>query len=89
MKKICLRYGASNIAIFGSVARGDENSKSDVDFLVDMKFQTSLGFRDLSEQRTALKSELSRILKCKIDICLRANLKSSVLKAALRDEVLI
>ena len=89
LKKICLRYGASNIAIFGSVARGDENSKSDVDFLVDMTLQTSLGFRDLSAQRTALKSELSRILKCKIDICLRANLKSSVLKAALRDEVLI
>ena len=89
LKAICMKYGASNIAIFGSVARGDENSKSDVDFLVDMTMQISLGFRDLSAQKTALKSELSRILKCKVDVCLRAHLKSTVLKAALRDEVLI
>ena len=89
LKSICKKYGASNIAIFGSVARGDENAKSDVDFLVDMRFQKSLGYRDLNAQRTGLKSELSRILKCKADVCLRAQLKSTVLKAALRDEVLI
>jgi predicted nucleotidyltransferase/uncharacterized protein with HEPN domain len=89
LKSICSKYGASNIAIFGSVARGDENPKSDVDFLIDMDIKTSLGFRDLYSQRSALKSELSRTLKCKTDICLRTDLRPSVLKAALRDEVLI
>lgn len=89
LKSICSKYGASNIAIFGSVARGDENPKSDVDFLMDMDIKTSLGFRNLYSQKSALKSELSRTLKCKTDICLRTDLRPSVLKAALRDEVLI
>ena len=89
LKSICSKYGASNIAIFGSVARGDENSKSDIDFLVDMDLKTSLGFRNLYAQQEALKSALSRTLKCKTDVCLRTDLRPTVLKAALRDEVLI
>jgi predicted nucleotidyltransferase/uncharacterized protein with HEPN domain len=89
LKSICSKYGASNIAIFGSVARGDENPKSDVDFLVDMDLKTSLGFQDLYAQQEALKNELSRTLKCKTDVCLRTDLRPTVLKAALRDEVLI
>ena len=89
LKSICSKYGASNIAIFGSVARGDENPKSDVDFLIDMDLKTSLGFRDLYAQQEALKNELSRTLKCKTDVCLRTDLRPTVLKAALRDEVLI
>ena len=89
LKSIFSKYGASNIAIFGSVARGDENLRRDADFLMDMDLKTSLGFRDLYSQKSALKSELSRTLKCKTDICLRTDLRPSVLKAALRDEVLI
>lgn len=89
LKSICSKYGASNIAIFGSVARGDENPKSDVDFLVDMDLRTSLGLGDLYAQQEALKNELSRTLKCKTDVCLRTDLRPTVLKAALRDEVLI
>jgi uncharacterized protein len=30
------KYGARNIRVFGSVARGDNREQSDVDFLVDM-----------------------------------------------------
>jgi len=35
-------YGARNIRVFGSVARGDNNSASDVDLLVDMDQGRSL-----------------------------------------------
>jgi predicted nucleotidyltransferase len=31
------RYGANNIRVFGSVARGDNRESSDVDFLVDLE----------------------------------------------------
>ena len=31
------RHGARNVRVFGSVARGDATSESDVDFLVDME----------------------------------------------------
>jgi predicted nucleotidyltransferase len=30
------KYGARNIRVFGSVARGENRAESDVDFLVDM-----------------------------------------------------
>ena len=30
------KYGARNLRVFGSVARGDNREESDVDFLVDM-----------------------------------------------------
>jgi predicted nucleotidyltransferase len=31
------RHGVRNIRIFGSVARGEDDSESDIDFLVDME----------------------------------------------------
>jgi predicted nucleotidyltransferase len=34
--RLCEKYGARNIRVFGSVARGDNRQESDVDFLVDM-----------------------------------------------------
>ena len=48
------RHGAKNIRVFGSVARGDERSDSDIDFLVDVETGRSLldviGFQqDLEE----------------------------------------
>lgn len=40
--KIAEKHGISKIKVFGSVARGDTNAKSDVDFLVEMKEGASL-----------------------------------------------
>ncbi len=39
---VAKRYGASNLRIFGSVARGDVNETSDVDFLVHFEAGRSL-----------------------------------------------
>ncbi len=43
------KYGAYNVRIFGSVARGEADEQSDIDFLVDMEKGRSLldlaGFR--------------------------------------------
>ena len=33
---VAARRGASNLRVFGSVARGDDGSESDIDFLVDV-----------------------------------------------------
>ncbi|MCX5811227.1 MAG: nucleotidyltransferase domain-containing protein [Proteobacteria bacterium] len=33
------RHGAQNLRIFGSVARGDFDEKSDLDFLVEMEHE--------------------------------------------------
>lgn len=34
---IATRYGASNIRVFGSVARGEDRADSDIDFLIDLE----------------------------------------------------
>jgi predicted nucleotidyltransferase len=39
---IAAKHGVSNIRVFGSVARGEETKKSDVDLLVKMSSKTSL-----------------------------------------------
>lgn len=39
---ISAKYGAHNVRIFGSVARGESRPDSDVDFLVDMEDGRSL-----------------------------------------------
>jgi len=37
---IAARNGARNVRVFGSVARGDADAMSDIDFLVDMEAGT-------------------------------------------------
>jgi predicted nucleotidyltransferase len=39
---IAARHGAYNVRVFGSVARGEDNAESDVDFLVDLQNDRSL-----------------------------------------------
>lgn len=59
---ICKKYGAKDIRIFGSLARGDSNKKSDVDILVKMEAGRTLF--DLVD----LWQELEEVLNCKVDI---------------------
>lgn len=56
------RHGASNIRVFGSVARGESTSDSDVDLLVDMEPGRSLF--DLA----GLWKELESVLKRRVDV---------------------
>jgi hypothetical protein len=39
---LAAKYGASNVRIFGSVANGTADEKSDIDFLVDLENGRSL-----------------------------------------------
>lgn len=57
-----LRFGVNKVKIFGSVARGEETSNSDIDLLVNCDEKCSLF--DL----ISLKNELEEILGRKVDI---------------------
>ncbi|MDF2742382.1 MAG: putative nucleotidyltransferase [Actinomycetia bacterium] len=56
------RRGASNLRVFGSVARGDDLAGSDVDFLVD--FEASRSLVDVA----GLILELQAILGVPVDV---------------------
>ena len=62
IKRVAQKYGASNIRVFGSVSRGEEGPKSDIDFLIDFEADRSL--LDL----VGLKLELEELLGYKVDL---------------------
>ncbi|WP_448570200.1 nucleotidyltransferase family protein [Trichothermofontia sp.] len=78
---LAAKYGAYNVRIFGSVARGEADSNSDVDFLVEMEVGRSL--LDLG----GLLMELQSLLGCRVDIVtekgLRQRIRDRVLKEAI------
>jgi len=59
---IAARNGARNVRVFGSVARGDADAMSDIDFLVDMEPGRSL--LDLG----GLLMDLRDLLRCEVDV---------------------
>jgi predicted nucleotidyltransferase len=60
--EIARRYGASQVRVFGSVARGEANAESDIDFLV--KFEPT---RSLIDQ-ALLKQDLEALLERPVDV---------------------
>jgi predicted nucleotidyltransferase len=74
---LAAKYGASNVRVFGSVADGEANEASDVDFLVDMAPGRSLF--DLG----GLLMDLQDLLGRKVDV-----VTESALHWYIRDRVL-
>lgn len=79
--RIASKYGARNVRIFGSLARGDAREDSDIDFLVDMEPGRSLF--DLG----GLLMDLQNLLAQKVDVVtekgLRPRIRDRILKEAL------
>lgn len=75
------RHGAHNVRVFGSVARGESDEKSDIDLLVDMEPGRSL----LDHARLHLA--LEDLLKCKVDLVSSRGLKKRIKDRVLREAV--
>jgi uncharacterized protein len=77
---LAARHGASNVRVFGSVARGEATTDSDVDVLVDLQPGRSLF--DLG----AFLEDLKNLLGCRVDVVtengLRARIRNRVLQEA-------
>ena len=65
---LAAEHGASNVRVFGSVARGDDLAASDVDLLIDMAPDRSL------LDHIALLQDLQDLLGCKVDLVTEAAL---------------
>lgn len=73
--------GASNIRVFGSVARGDDTDNSDVDILVEV--DDTIGLFALGRMRSAAES----ILRAPVDVVPENSLKPDVRERVLAEAV--
>lgn len=73
------RHGAQNVRIFGSVARGDFDEKSDLDFLVEMEPGRSL------LDHASLLLDLEKLLGCKVDVVSEKGIKARIRERVLRE----
>ncbi|MBI2300914.1 MAG: nucleotidyltransferase domain-containing protein [Armatimonadetes bacterium] len=70
IEAVAAAHGASNIRVFGSVARGDADERSDVDLLVDVAPGVGWTFFGLYEA-------LGDLLGCKVDVVADGNVVAS------------
>ena len=75
------RYGARNVRMIGSVARGEAGPDSDLDLLVDLERGRSL------LDQAALMIELEKLLGCKVDVATDQGLRSRVRERVLKEAV--
>ena len=60
--RIAARHGATNVRVFGSVARGTAGPESDLDLLIDVGPKTSSWFPG------GLMADLEDLLGCRVDV---------------------
>lgn len=75
------RLGVLSLAVFGSVARGEATSESDVDFLVEFAGGATLS------RYMGLKLLLEDVLARKVDLVTRRSLRSRLQPSVEKDAV--
>jgi uncharacterized protein len=78
---IAARRRASNVRVFGSVARGEDTDDSDIDLLVDLAEDVSL------VELIGLERELSQLLDRRVDVVPARGLKPAVARRVLVEAV--
>lgn len=78
---IAASHRASNVQVFGSVARGEDTPESDVDFLVE--FEHGVTLFDF----IALRDDLEEELNVKVDVGTPTSLKERIKGRVLADAV--
>lgn len=77
--QIAKQYGATNIRVFGSVARGNADDASDIDFIVDLEKGRSL--LDLG----GLLMDLQKLLGRSVDVVTEKGLKPRIRERVLSE----
>jgi hypothetical protein len=78
---IAAKYGAHNVRIFGSVARGEAGSESDLDVLVELEPGRSL------MDHAGLILDLQELLGCQVDVVTEKGLRSRLRERILAEAV--
>ena len=77
--RLAAKYGASDVRVFGSVARGEADERSDFDILVTM--ETGRSLLDLG----GLQMDLQDLLERRVDIVTEPGLKTRIRDRVLRE----
>jgi len=80
---LAAKHGAYNVRVFGSVARGQSDSQSDVDFLVDLEPGRTLS--DLG----GLLMDLQEALGAPVDVATEKGLRPRVREKVLAEAVML
>ncbi len=81
IREIAARHGASNIRLFGSVARGESRAESDVDFLIDVTPDVSAWFP------VGLIQDLEKLLGRRVEIVTERALNKELREKVLNEAV--
>lgn len=79
--RLARAHGARKLRLFGSAARGDDRSDSDLDLLVEMEPGRSL------VDHVALKQDLEGLLGCDVDVVTEQSLHPRLRDRVLREAV--
>lgn len=79
--RIAAKHGARNVRVFGSVARGEADEASDIDFLVELEPGRSL------LDHAALLLEVQELLGRKVDVVSDRGIKPRIRERVLREAV--
>jgi predicted nucleotidyltransferase len=80
-----IRHGVRFLALFGSAARGDSKTTSDVDVMMDLAANSQAG---LFEQ-VRMASELEALFGRRVDLVTRASLKPRVRMTVEREAIVL
>jgi predicted nucleotidyltransferase len=75
------KYGARNLRVFGSIARGSATDRSDVDILVDLEEGRSL------LDQIGLQQELEELLGRRVDVVVEGGISPYLQKRILSEAV--
>jgi predicted nucleotidyltransferase len=67
-------YGVTEIGVFGSWVRGEQNADSDLDILISLTDPPRISLLGL----VSLENYLSDLLELKVDVALKGNLKKRI-----------
>jgi len=81
--KVAERYGAYNVCVFGSVARGEADEASDIDFLVNLEAGRSL--MDLG----GLLYDLQNLLGVPVDVVTEKGLRTRIRERVIPESSLL
>jgi len=77
--RVCAKYGAHNVQVFGSVARSEADEQSDIDFLVELEPGRTLF------DPGGLQYDLEQLLGRRVDVVTERGLKPRIRERVLRE----